>query len=172
MAVLSQDEINKSLNIRKATVEDLSFLQVIVNASYSKYIERIGKPPAPMLLNYNELPKGKDIFVLEVVSDDKGSEIVGSITIAIDDAGGVVNINNVVVGPAAQGRGYGRTLMDFAERLAREKGIDSLALYTNVKMHENISIYQKIGYIETERKSEDGHDRVYFRKQLKDQGYQ
>lgn len=168
MAVLSQDEISRGLNIRKATVEDLSFLQTIVIASYSKYIERMGKPPAPMLLNYNELPKEQDIFVLEAISDDKGSEIVGAITLAIDEACGVVKISNVVVGPAAQGRGYGRTLMDFAEAVAREKGIDSLALYTNEKMHENISLYPKFGYIETERKSADGYNRVYFRKQLKD----
>ncbi|UKZ93751.1 uncharacterized protein TrAFT101_008658 [Trichoderma asperellum] len=168
MAVLSQDEINRGLGIRKATVQDLSFLQAIVNASYSKYIERMGKPPAPMLLNYDELPKGQDIFVLETISDEKGSEIVGSITLAMDDADGAVKISNVVVGPAAQGRGYGRTLMDFAEGVARDKGVDSLVLYTNAKMHENISLYPKFGYIETERKSEDGYDRVYFRKQLKD----
>ncbi|PNP41966.1 hypothetical protein TGAMA5MH_06144 [Trichoderma gamsii] len=168
MAILSQDEINRGLSIRRATVEDLSVLRTIVNASYSKYIERMGKPPAPMLLNYNELPKKQDIFVLETISDDKGSEIVGAITLAIDDAGGAVKISNVVVGPAAQGRGYGRTLMDFAEGVAREKGIDSLELYTNAKMHENISLYPKFGYIETGRRSEDGYDRVYFRKQLRD----
>ncbi|KAL6902549.1 acyl-CoA N-acyltransferase [Trichoderma evansii] len=168
MAVLSQDEINRGLNIRNATVEDLSFLQTIVIASYSKYIERMGKPPAPMLLNYNELPKDRDIFILEIISEDKGSEIVGAITLVIDDTGGVVNISNVVVGPAAQGRGYGRTLMDFAEAVARERGINSLALYTNEKMHENISLYPKFGYIETERKSDDGYNRVFFRKQLKD----
>lgn len=168
MAVLSREEINRGLGIRRATVQDLSFLQAIVNASYSKYIERMGKPPAPMLLNYNELPKGQDIFVLETISEEKGSEIVGSITLVIDDADGAVKISNVVVGPAAQGRGFGRTLMDFAEAVAREKGIDSLVLYTNAKMHENISLYPRFGYIETERKSEDGYDRVYFRKQLKD----
>ncbi|KAM0452277.1 hypothetical protein ACHAPV_008695 [Trichoderma viride] len=168
MAVLSQDEINRGLSIRRATVEDLSFVQAIVNASYSKYIDRMGKPPAPMLLNYNELPNGKEIFVLETISDDKGSGIVGAITLAIDDTGGAVKISNVVVGPAAQGRGYGRTLMDFAEAVAREKGIDSLELYTNAKMHENISLYPKFGYIETGRGSEDGYDRVFFRKQLKD----
>lgn len=168
MAVLSQDEINRGLSIRRATVEDLSFVQAIVNASYSKYIDRMGKPPAPMLLNYNELPNGKEIFVLETISDDKGSGIVGAITLAIDDTGGAVKISNVVVGPAAQGRGYGRTLMDFAEAVAREKGIDVLELYTNAKMHENISLYPKFGYIETGRGSEDGYDRVFFRKQLKD----
>ncbi|UKZ70483.1 uncharacterized protein TrAtP1_011463 [Trichoderma atroviride] len=168
MAVLSQDEVNRGLSIRRATVEDLSFVQAIVNASYSKYIERMGKPPAPMLLNYTVLPKGQDIFVLETISGDQGSEIVGAITLAIDDAGSAVKISNVVVGPAAQGRGCGRALMDFAEAVAREKGIDSLELYTNAKMHENISLYPKFGYIETGRRSEDGYDRVFFRKQLKD----
>ncbi|KAL7974609.1 acyl-CoA N-acyltransferase [Trichoderma sp. SZMC 28014] len=129
MAVLSQNEMNRGPSIKKATVEDLSFLQTIVNASYSKYIERIGKPPAPMLLNYTELPKDRDIFVLESFLDDKGPEIVGGITLVIDDASSAVKISNVVVGPAAQGRGLGRVLMEFAESVAREKGIDSLELY-------------------------------------------
>lgn len=168
MAVISQDEMNRGPSIRRATVEDLSFLQAIVIASYSKYLERLAKPPAPMLLNYTELPKDRDMYVLESFSDDKGSEIVGGITLAIDEASGAVKVNNVVVGPAAQGRGYGRVLMEFAESVAREKGIDLLELYTNVKMHENISIYLKFGYVETERRTEDGHDRVFFRKQLKD----
>ncbi|KAM0256353.1 hypothetical protein ACHAQJ_005004 [Trichoderma viride] len=168
MAVLSQDATNRGLGIRKATVEDLPALLAIVNASYSKYLDRMDKPPAPMVANYNELPKTQDIFVMESISEEKSPRIIGSITLGTDVADDAVKVNNFVIEPAAQGRGYGRVLMGFAEDAARDKGIGSVALCTNVKMHENISLYLKLGFVETERKSEDGYDRVYFRKQLTD----
>jgi ribosomal protein S18 acetylase RimI-like enzyme len=168
MAVLSQDATNRGLGIRKATVEDLPALLAIVNASYSKYLDRMEKPPAPMVANYTELPKTQDIFILESISDDNGHRIIGSITLGIDVADDAVKVNNFVIEPAAQGRGYGRVMMGFAENVAREKDIGSLTLCTNVKMLENISLYLKLGFVETERRSEDGYDRVYFRKQLQD----
>ncbi|KAL6807314.1 acyl-CoA N-acyltransferase [Trichoderma sp. SZMC 28013] len=167
MAVLSQKALQNGLGIRRATAEDVPFIQAIVNASYSKYIERIGKPPAPMVADYNELLSTRDIYVLESTSDDKVVKIVGSIILGIDVEADAVKVNNLVVEPAAQGRGYGRVLMDFAEDVAREKGIGSMALFTNIKMYENIGLYAKLGYAETGRKTEDGYERVYFRKELK-----
>ncbi|RFU72508.1 acetyltransferase [Trichoderma arundinaceum] len=168
MAALSQQAINKGLSIRKATADDVPAVQSIVNASYSKYIERMGKPPAPMIADYHELLNTRDIYILESISDDSSMRIVGSIILGIDPEEDAVKVNNLVVEPAAQGRGYGRVLMDFAEDVARENQIKSMALFTNVKMHENIGLYLKLGYVETERKSEDGYDRVYFRKRLLD----
>ncbi|EHK26066.1 uncharacterized protein TRIVIDRAFT_35351 [Trichoderma virens Gv29-8] len=167
MAVLSQKALENGLSIRRAKTEDVPSIQAMVNASYSKYIERIGKPPAPMVADYNELLNTSDIYILETTSDDKIVKIVGSIILRIDGEADAVKVNNLVVEPAAQGRGYGRVLMDFAEDVAKEKGIGSMALFTNVKMYENIGLYAKFGYVETGRKSEDGYERVYFRKELK-----
>ncbi|KAL6805555.1 acyl-CoA N-acyltransferase [Trichoderma sp. SZMC 28012] len=167
MAVLSQKALQNGLSIRRATAEDVPYIQAIVNASYSKYIERIGKPPAPMVADYNELLSTRDIYVLESTSDDNVVKIVGSIVLRIDVEADAVMVNNLVVEPAAQGRGYGRVLMDFAEDVAREKSVGSMALFTNIKMYENIGLYAKLGYAETGRRTEDGYERVYFRKELK-----
>ncbi|KAL7945516.1 acyl-CoA N-acyltransferase [Trichoderma barbatum] len=167
MAALSQKAVDNGLGIRRANPEDAPSIQAIVTASYSKYIERIGKPPAPMVADYNELLRTRDIYILESTSNDEITSTVGSIILATDVEADAVTVNNLVVEPAAQGRGYGRVLMDFAEAVAREKGIGSMALFTNVKMYENIGLYGKLGYVETERKTEDGYERVYFRKDLK-----
>ncbi|KAH6611344.1 acetyltransferase [Trichoderma cornu-damae] len=167
MAALSPEATSKGLSIRKAAAEDVPALQSIINASYSKYIERLGKPPAPMTADYHGLLKTRDVFVLESACEDGSARAVGSITLGIEAEQDAVRINSLAVEPAAQGRGYGRALMDFAEDVARVRGIGSMTLFTNVKMHENIGLYLKLGYVETERKSEDGYDRVYFRKQLK-----
>lgn len=168
MTTLSQKAISSGLSIRRARTEDVPPLQAIINASYSKYIERIGRPPAPMVADYGELLRTRDVMILESTSDDGSIKMVGSIVLGIDAEADAVRVNNLVVEPAAQGRGYGRVLMEFAEDVAREKGIGSMALFTNVKMHENIGLYLKLGYVETGRKGEDGYERVYFRKQLKD----
>ncbi|PNP53423.1 hypothetical protein THARTR1_06117 [Trichoderma harzianum] len=120
-----------------------------------------------MVADYNELLNSRDVYVLESTSDDKVVKTVGSIILGIDVEADAVMVNNLVVEPAAQGRGYGRVLMDFAEDVAREKDIGSMALFTNIKMYENIGLYAKLGYVETERKMEDGYERVYFRKELK-----
>ncbi|TFB04049.1 hypothetical protein CCMA1212_003975 [Trichoderma ghanense] len=171
MTMLSGKAVQNGLSIRRAKQDDVPRVQAIINASYSKYINRIGKPPAPMLADYAKLLETRDVFILEAASEDEGGgepavKMVGSIMLGVTAEGDAVTVNNLVVEPAAQGRGYGRVLMDFAEEFARGKSLSSVFLFTNVKMHENIGLYLKLGYVETGRRTEDGYERVYFRKQL------
>jgi ribosomal protein S18 acetylase RimI-like enzyme len=76
-------------------------------------------------------------------------------------------LDNIAVGPHAQGRGYGRKLLEFSEQMARDAGCGSIRLYTNEAMTENLSLYARIGYIETHRAEEKGLRRVYMRKLLR-----
>lgn len=91
---------------------------------------------------------------------------VGAIVLADDAADDAVKVHNLVVAPAAQGRGLARVLMGVAEGCAREKGRAALTLFTNEKMVENLGMYPKMGFVEVERKEEDGFHRVFFRKTL------
>lgn len=75
-------------------------------------------------------------------------------------------IENVVVHPDRQGQGLGGRLMAFAQAMALERGLPALELYTNVKMTENFPFYESLGFSETERRHEDGFDRVYMSKKL------
>jgi len=68
--------------------------------------------------------------------------------------------------PECQGRGYGRRLLEFAEECARTAGLPEVRLYTNVKMTENIALYERVGYEETDRAVVDGYRRVFMRKRL------
>ncbi|KAJ6446752.1 NmrA family protein [Purpureocillium lavendulum] len=152
--------------IRRAQGDDVPDIHRIVTAAYTKYIDRIGKPPAPMLADYGQLLLTHDVFVLAAGHD---GAVVGSIVLGVnEDQRDAVQINNLVVDPAAQGRGYGKTLMRCAEDFARENGRAALELYTNVKMHENFALYAKMGFDEVDRRTEDGYERVYFRKGLGD----
>lgn len=150
------------ITITKATVEDVPIVKSMIDSAYSKYIERIGKPPAPMAANYYEIIKTHGIFLLK----SPEHHTVGSIVLKYVSNTRSVQIDNIVVDPSAQGHGYGRVLMDYAENVARSHGCPALELYTNVKMYENLELYPKMGFVETESKTEDGFERVYFRKDL------
>jgi len=115
-----------------------------------------------MTADYHHLMHTHEIFVLQK-SDRK---IVGSIMLRSDPPSDSIEITNLVVDPSAQGFGYGRILMGYAEDIAKRRGHFSLTLYTNAKMYENLELYDKLGFVETGRKVEDGFERVYFRKEL------
>ncbi|WP_439598907.1 GNAT family N-acetyltransferase [Falsiroseomonas sp.] len=75
-------------------------------------------------------------------------------------------IDNVAVEPALKGQGLGRVLMDFAEAEARRRGLPELRLLTNALMAANIAMYRRLGFNETERRTEAGRTRVYMTKPL------
>ncbi len=145
--------------IERATSEDVTAITRMVYAAFSKYTERLGMLPAAMMADYAKLVQTQDVYVLEV----EGT-VLGSVLLVND--GDSIKVSNLVVDPGAHGRGYGRVLMEYAEKMARDQGLPALTLFTNEKMHENIALYTKTGFMETGRKSEGGFNRVYFRKQL------
>ena len=55
-------------------------------------------------------------------------------------------MSNVAVSPPFQGRGYGRYLLDHAERLAALLGLPELRLYTNKRFTTNIELYSRVGF--------------------------
>lgn len=130
-----------------------------VHAAYRHYIERIGRPPGPMLDDYAEIIAKQPVHVAE--TDGK---VVGMLVLDETDEGFL--LETVGVDPAAQGTGVGRRLIDFAEAEARRKGHSSIYLYTHEKMTENRFHYAKIGYVEYARRTENGLPRVYMRKVL------
>jgi ribosomal protein S18 acetylase RimI-like enzyme len=75
-------------------------------------------------------------------------------------------LESVAVDPAHQGHGIGRSLIDHAERVARDAGLGSVDLYTNAHMTENLRLYPSLGYDVVDRRREDGFDRVFFRKSV------
>ena len=130
-----------------------------MNDAYGHYVERIGRPPGPMTLDYSEVIRTRDVRLAE--SD---GTIVGAIVLGVDDEG--FAIDNVAVHPSHQGRGLGRALLELAEAEAQRDGFDSIYLYTHEKMTENRALYERIGYVEYDRRVERGLARVYLRKKL------
>jgi ribosomal protein S18 acetylase RimI-like enzyme len=147
------------LRPRPARAQEADALRQLVTDAYTHYIARMGKPPGPMLDDYARRIADGQAWVLEI--DDA---IAG--LIVLEDDGDTLLLDNVAVSPAAQGKGYGRTLIAFAEAEARRRGNVALRLYTNVLMTENITLYERLGFRKTERVSEHGFERQYMVKTL------
>lgn len=105
--------------LRPALASDAAGIAGCVRAAYSPYIERIGKPPGPMLENYDEIVRDHRVFVV-----DGGEEIVG-VLVLIEEKSGLL-LDNVAVRPSRQGEGIGRRLMEHAE--AEGRRLDSICI--------------------------------------------
>ncbi len=145
--------------IRPANPADAEAVTYCIKAAFTPYIERIGKPPAPMLADFPRIIAAGWVWVAEI-----DEQVLGVLVQYETEAG--FYIDTVAVSPARQGTGVGRALLLFAEGEAKRRGFRSIYLCTNVKMTENQVLYPKIGYVEYERKMDQGYDRIFYRKQL------
>lgn len=145
------------MDIRPATEADVGAITACVEEAYSVYIPRIGKPPGPMLDDYNEVVSDAEVYVANV-----SGELAG-VLVLVDCRDGVL-LDNVAVAPGYQGMGIGKALVDHAESVVQARGYGHLELYTHQLMTENMGFYERRGYREVRRVSERGYERVYMRK--------
>ncbi|MEL6966517.1 MAG: GNAT family N-acetyltransferase, partial [Pseudomonadota bacterium] len=75
-------------------------------------------------------------------------------------------IDNIALLDAFRGRGIARMLFEALTVRARSHGCVALELYTNAKMTENLALYPRLGFRETDRRVENGFDRVFFQKDV------
>ncbi|MDX6517059.1 MAG: hypothetical protein QOH73_2725 [Gaiellaceae bacterium] len=145
--------------LRRATYDDIGAIEGLVAESFGKYVERIGKPPAPMLADYAGMLDTSRIWVIV----QRDAVIAVLVTL---DQGDHLLLDTVAVATSAQGSGYGRRLLEQAERDAAEQGLSEVRLVTNEAMTENLVFYPRHGYRETHRAVQDGYRRVFFSKSL------
>jgi GNAT superfamily N-acetyltransferase len=145
--------------IRKAVAGEDGAVRAVVLAAYERYVAVIGTAPGPMLDDYAARIAADQVWVLE-----DGGAIAG--VLVLEDGPDCFLLDNIAVAPDRQGRGIGRTLLDFAEAEAVRCGWGTITLYTHALMVENLAIYAARGYVERERRREKGFDRVYMEKRV------
>lgn len=147
------------MNLRSATIDDVTAIRTVARRAYIRYVPRIGRVPAPMAADFLSHVQAGQVHVVE-----QASKVVGYlIAFARDDD---YFVENVAVDPTGAGQGIGKALMMLAEDQAREAGRSKIMLYTNARMHENFPFYAALGYRTTGLVVEDGFRRVYFEKDL------
>jgi len=147
------------LHLRAATAADVPALQACAEQAYARYISRIGRRPAPMDADFAALVGRRQVVVAEYDGGLAGYVV----TVLCDDH---LHVENIAVLPGLQGMGVGSRLLHHAEQAAREAGRESVVLYTNAAMSENLAWYPGHGYAVTGRRMENGFDRVFFCKTL------
>jgi ribosomal protein S18 acetylase RimI-like enzyme len=143
-------------HIRSATADDVARIGAIARAAYAKYIPRMGREPAPMGADFGAEIAAHRVVVIEA------ADRVGGYMIAWPEADAYF-IDAIAVDPSCQGEGLGRRLIEHAAAQANRLRLPALRLYTNVAMTENLSMYTRIGFVETHRALEKGFHRVYMR---------
>ena len=147
------------MNIRPAVTDDLEAITDCARQAYQRYVSRIGREPAPMVADFAaQIDQGWVYVATEC------AEIAGYVVFY--PRGDHLHLENVAILPDRQGQGHGAGLIDFVEKTARKGGYAAVELYTNEKMTENLSYYPRRGYRELGRGSEDGFNRVFYRKEL------
>jgi GNAT superfamily N-acetyltransferase len=146
--------------IRSASPADRVSVERIVHEAYAAYVGRIGKPPGPMLDDYAALIDAGAVSVLETDDGD-----IAAIIVLLPKSDHLL-LDNVAVRRARQGQGLGRRLIAFAEAEARRLGFSEVRLYTHQMMTENISLYARLGFVETGRGHDAGYERVFMTKAL------
>jgi ribosomal protein S18 acetylase RimI-like enzyme len=145
--------------IRPATQADRTTVEAIVHDAYAIYLDRMDKPPGPMLDDYTALI---DDGAVSVLDEDGG---IRGILVLLPQPDHLL-LDNIAVRPDCQGMGLGRRLIYFAEAEARRLGFTEVRLYTHQTMTENIALYNRLGFVETGRGRENGYDRVFMTKHL------
>ena len=129
--------------IRRALPADVDTVVAITNAAYAHYIPRIGRKPQPMVTDFGPMIAANEVWLLELDQQPVG-------VLVLTHMPDYLLIYNVAVAPGYQKRGFGRQLLGWAETQARQDGYLIVRLYTHVLMVENIALYKRLGYAETE----------------------
>ncbi len=145
--------------IRRAVAQEADAVRDLVRAAYRHYVPIIGIEPAPMTDDYAQRIADEQVWVL--IED---AALAG--VLVLEEQADCFLLDNIAIAPDRQGLGYGRKLLDFAEVQAHQAGWNDITLYTNALMTDNIAIYRARGYVERERRTEKGFDRVYMVKPL------
>jgi GNAT superfamily N-acetyltransferase len=148
-------------DIRLARAADCAAVRSLVHAAYGHYVARIGREPGPMAADYADLISRGRVYVLQLAGQ---AAIAGALVLLPERQ--VLWVDNVAVDPRWQHRGHGRRLVAFAEQQARATGMTEVRLYTHELMVENIRLYQQLGYVEYDRRLDNGFRRVFMRKLL------
>ena len=148
-----------SLTIRRATIKDSDDLLKIAEIAYDKYLPLMDKKPAPMLADFNK-HIAEDIVFIALAE----VEIIAGYVV-LQQIKGQWWLDNIAVHPNHQEQGIGAKLRIEAENYVSILS-DRIQLYTNIVMADNISWYERAGYVITQQALINGYERLYFEKRL------
>ena len=94
-----------------------------------------------------------------------GPRMVGAVRARLD--GSLLLVGRLAVAPDQQGTGIGARLLTAVEARGRDAGASEAELFTGSLSEANLRLYEREGYVETQRVAgDDGIEQVFLRKRL------
>ena len=141
------------MKFREAVIEDAGAVAALVNSCYRGDSSRVGWTTEADLLggtrtNEEEIRSLITSSGSLILLCSEGDEIIGSVHLQQEESSGYLGM--LVVKPGLQGAGLGRSLMESAERLVREKwGSRKMTMNVFTARPELIAYYERRGYRRT-----------------------
>jgi ribosomal protein S18 acetylase RimI-like enzyme len=131
-----------SYSVKRAQHSDLAVVhQISADAYISAYMAALGYIPKPAQEDYGPRIDRREVWILEYNGREVGVAV-------LEERSDHLLVYSIAVKPTEQRQGYGRALLDFADRRAAAIGVDEIRLYTNSRMERNIALYRRHGYVE------------------------
>ncbi|MGH1550496.1 GNAT family N-acetyltransferase [Leifsonia poae] len=141
--------------VEPAVAADVPAIEALVREAYEPYVARIGREPGPLLEDYAAVVVDGRALVAR-----RDGAVVGLLISSVQPDH--VLVENVAVAASERGTGLGTRLLAIADEQARANGVGEVRLYTHEKMTENLAYYPRRGFVETDRRTENGFSRVFF----------
>lgn len=135
------------MKVRAATVDDMSqVLRLYAQPSFDDGSVLDEASARELLEKFADYPD----YGLYVVEIDQA--IIGSFALLVMINLGHMGapsaiVEDVVVDPLQQGKGIGKTMMQAAMNLARDKGCYKLVLSSNARRHSAHAFYESLGFL-------------------------
>ncbi|HCJ49948.1 MAG TPA: GNAT family N-acetyltransferase [Microbacterium sp.] len=152
------------IEIRPITPADAGEVLTLQRAAFVQEAQIYGSTDMPPLTQTLEELEAELVENLGRVAVD-GHRIVGALRARLD--GELLLIGRIAIAPDQQGRGIGTQLLGAAEQAGKDAGAREAELFTGSLSEANLRLYEREGYTESERITQDGGtEQVFLRKPL------
>lgn len=158
------EKVEEDVSVRPIRPEDAGEVLTLQRAAFVQEALIYGTPNMPPLTQTLAEVEA------ELVENDGcvahlGPRMVGAVRARRD--GDLLLIGRLSIAPDMQGRGIGSLLLAAVERAGRDAGAVETELFTGSLSEANLRLYEREGYVETERvDGDDGIQQVFLRKRL------
>lgn len=152
------------LTVRPIRPDDAGEVMTLQRAAFVQEALIYGTPEMPPLTQTLEEVESELHENIGCVALD-GPRMVGAVRARLD--GPLLLVGRIAIAPDRAGEGIGTTLLAAVERRGAEAGATEAELFTGSLSEANLRLYEREGYVETERvQGDDGTEQVFLRKRL------
>lgn len=152
------------LTVRPIRPDDAGEVLTLQRAAFVQEALIYGTPEMPPLTQTLEEVESELHENIGCVALD-GPRMVGAVRARLD--GSLLLVGRIAIAPDRAGEGIGTTLLAAVERRGAEAGATEAELFTGSLSEANLRLYEREGYVETERvQGDDGTEQVFLRKRL------